>query len=91
MPYDAELLDRLTVWRRDEAARRSVPVYVVLTDATLEVLATDLPTDVAGLVAVPGIGARKLSDYGDALLALVRGETPLEPTRDAASESDEPA
>ena len=46
----------------------------MLTDATLEVVAADLPSDAAGLVAIPGIGARKLAAYGEVLLALVRGE-----------------
>ena len=53
-----------------------MPAFVVFTDATLEAVATDLPQDRAALVAVPGIGARKLEAYSEALLALVRGEDP---------------
>ena len=74
--YDEELLGRLRSWRTDEAGRRSVPAFVVLSDATLETVATLLPTDRAGLLRVSGIGAVKAAAYGDALLALVRGETP---------------
>ena len=74
--YDEELLDRLKAWRKEESTRRSVPAFVVFTDATLEAVATDLPQDRAALVAVPGIGARKLEAYSEALLALVRGEDP---------------
>jgi DNA helicase-2/ATP-dependent DNA helicase PcrA len=61
-----------------------VPAYVVLTDATLETVATELPVDSRALLGIPGIGARKLADYGEPLLALVRGEAP-------ASPDDEPA
>jgi len=74
--YDEELLDRLKAWRLDEAGRRSVPAYVVLTDATLESIATDLPTDAIALVRIPGIGARKLEAYAEPVLAIVRGESP---------------
>jgi DNA helicase-2/ATP-dependent DNA helicase PcrA len=74
--YDEVLLERLKSWRSDEAGRRSVPAYVVLTDATLETIATELPSDNASLVRIPGIGARKLEAYADAVLALVRGDTP---------------
>jgi DNA helicase-2/ATP-dependent DNA helicase PcrA len=81
--YDEALLGRLKAWRTDEAARRSVPAYVVLTDATLETVATELPSDSRALLGIPGIGARKLADYGEPLLALVRGETPT-------STADEP-
>jgi len=82
--YDEALLDRLKAWRLEEAGRRSVPAYVVLTDATLETIATDLPTDPAALVRIPGIGARKLEAYAVPVLAIVRGEEPSGPL-------DEPA
>lgn len=74
--YDEDLFDRLKAWRKEESERRSVPAYVVFTDATLEGIATDLPSDTRALVAIPGIGARKLEAYSDAVLALVRGEDP---------------
>lgn len=82
--YDEALLERLKDWRTREAKRRSVPAYVVLTDATLETVATELPTDSRALLAIPGIGARKLTDYGEQVLALVRGDA-------ADVSADEPA
>jgi DNA helicase-2/ATP-dependent DNA helicase PcrA len=82
--YDEALLERLRAWRLEEAGRRSVPAYVVLTDATLETIATDLPVDSAALVRIPGIGARKLEAYAEPVLAIVRGEAPVGP-------DDEPA
>ncbi len=50
-----------------------MPAYVVFTDATLTAIAEQRPTDTAGLVAIPGIGAAKLDRYGTDVLALVRG------------------
>jgi DNA helicase-2/ATP-dependent DNA helicase PcrA len=73
--YDEALLDRLRAWRAEEASRASVPAYVVFGDATLEQLATLLPTDRAALLRIAGIGARKADAYGDSVLALVRGDT----------------
>jgi DNA helicase II / ATP-dependent DNA helicase PcrA len=68
---DVELLDRLRAWRTDEAKEQQVPAYVVFTDATLTAIAEQRPADRAALVRIPGIGARKLDRYGDAVLALV--------------------
>lgn len=48
-----------------------VPAYVVFTDNTLIAIAEALPADNAALVAIPGIGARKLEQYGPDVLALV--------------------
>ncbi len=84
--YDESLFERLKAWRADEASRQSVPAYVVFTDATLEQVATLLPSDSRALLGVPGVGARKLTAYGDAILALVRGETPT-----GATDPDDPA
>ena len=72
--YDEAVLERLKEWRKHEASARSVPAYVVFTDATLEVVAERLPSELPGLVGVPGIGARKLEQYGPVLLALVADE-----------------
>jgi DNA helicase II / ATP-dependent DNA helicase PcrA len=69
---DVELLDALRSWRSNEAKQRSVPAYVVFTDATLVALAEQRPTDAKGLVIIPGIGASKLERYGDDVLTMVR-------------------
>jgi len=68
---DEDLLDRLKAWRTAEAKEQQVPAYVVFTDATLTAIAEQRPADPAGLVAIPGIGARKLDRYGPAVLALI--------------------
>ena len=72
-----ELLDALQQWRTETvatlAAERgsSIPAYVVATDATLEALAEQVPTDSAELAAIPGLGPAKLAAYGQALMTLL--------------------
>ncbi len=73
---DAELFGRLRAWRAGRAEAQKVPAYVVFTDSTLAELAVRQPADVAGLVAVPGIGQTKLDRYGEDVLAIMRGEEP---------------
>ncbi len=70
---DEELLAQLKDWRLRISKEMSVPAYVVFTDNTLIAIAETLPTDDAALVAIPGIGARKLEQYGPDVLALVKG------------------
>jgi DNA helicase II / ATP-dependent DNA helicase PcrA len=70
---DDELLIQLKDWRLRTAKEMSVPAYVVFTDNTLIAIAELLPTDEAALVAIPGIGARKLEQFGADVLDLVRG------------------
>ncbi|BBY57192.1 DNA helicase [Mycolicibacterium sarraceniae] len=70
---DDELLSQLKDWRLRTAKELKVPAYVVFTDNTLIAIAECLPADDAALVAIPGIGARKLEQFGPDVLDLVRG------------------
>jgi DNA helicase II / ATP-dependent DNA helicase PcrA len=76
---DPELFARLRNWRSARAEVAKVPAYVVLNDAILGAIAARRPGDVPGLVAIPGIGQRKLDLYGADVLAVVRGENPYPP------------
>ena len=69
---DDELLAQLKEWRLKTSRELSVPAYVVFTDNTLIAIAESLPTDEAALVSIPGIGARKLEQFGAEVLELVR-------------------
>jgi DNA helicase-2/ATP-dependent DNA helicase PcrA len=73
---DEDLYARLQVWRASTAAELKVPAYVVFTDATLVAVAERRPAEPAQLLAIAGIGARKLGQYGDAVFALVAGASP---------------
>ncbi len=70
---DEELLAELKDWRLRVSKEMKVPAYVVFTDNTLIAIAESQPTDDAALVSIPGIGARKLEQYGADVLALVKG------------------
>ncbi|GIJ26044.1 DNA helicase [Micromonospora qiuiae] len=70
---DDELHERLREWRSRVADAQKVPAYVVFTDATLVALAERRPNRAEELVAIAGIGPRKLGLYGEAVLALVGG------------------
>jgi DNA helicase II / ATP-dependent DNA helicase PcrA len=58
---------------------------VVFTDATLVALAERRPSSPPELLAIAGIGPRKLGQYGEAVFALVAGASPddlaLEPAQ----------
>ncbi|EUA33557.1 HRDC domain protein [Mycobacterium xenopi 3993] len=69
---DEVLLQRLKDWRLRTSKDMNVPAYIVFTDNTLLAIAEMRPTDEAALVAIPGIGARKLEQFGPDVLQLVR-------------------
>ncbi|CAO5182503.1 ATP-dependent DNA helicase UvrD2 [Frankia sp. AiPs1] len=76
---DAELYERLRTWRAAAAKDARLPVFVIITDATMRAIAECRPGSVAELVRIPGIGQAKLDRYGAAVLALVAGRTPPSP------------
>ena len=67
-PADDPVFERLRALRRDLAAEARVPPYVIFHDAVLRAIALARPGSLAKLAAVPGVGARKLDAYGDAIL-----------------------
>ncbi|MFG1989175.1 ATP-dependent DNA helicase UvrD2 [Actinoplanes sp. NPDC048988] len=74
---DEDLYERLKTWRATMAEELSVPAYVVFTDATLVAIAERRPGNPAELLAIAGIGPRKLGQYGPAVFALVGGADPV--------------
>jgi len=67
-----ELLLALKSWRTEMAREQKMPPYIIFSDNTLVAIAEMLPEDEAALIAIPGIGARKLEQYGPDVLELVR-------------------
>lgn len=72
---DEDLLLQLKAWRLDIAKEQKVPPYIVFSDNTLIAIAEAMPANDAALIAIPGIGARKLEQYGPDVLALVRSRS----------------
>ena len=73
---DEDLYQRLHTWRRRVAEARRTPAYTVFTDATLTAIAERRPASTETLIEIRGIGAHKLAQYGDAVLALIGGADP---------------
>jgi DNA helicase-2/ATP-dependent DNA helicase PcrA len=73
---DEDLYERLKSWRSRVAAELKVPAYVVFTDATVVAIAERRPSTPPELLAIAGIGPRKLGQYGPAVFALVGGASP---------------
>jgi ATP-dependent DNA helicase RecQ len=66
--YDRKLFARLKGLRREVAEELDVPPYLVFNDATLAEMAALLPTSEGELLAVNGVGERKLARFGQQFL-----------------------
>jgi ATP-dependent DNA helicase RecQ len=70
--HEESLFAELKALRRSIADAKHMPAYIVFSDATLIAMAERVPRTVDELMAIPGVGPRKLAAYGDAFLALLR-------------------
>ncbi len=68
---DSALFDRLRALRRDLAATRGVPPYVIFSDATLLELAARKPATLEEFATIKGVGEKKLVDLGRTFLAAI--------------------
>ncbi|MGI5205391.1 DNA helicase RecQ [Spirillospora sp. CA-108201] len=75
LPAEAmPIFERLRAWRAATAKEQGVPAYVIFHDATLREIATALPTSLAELGRVNGVGENKLAKYGDQVLETLASE-----------------
>lgn len=65
------LFGRLKEWRRSTASLLEVPPYFVLSNAHLAGIALAAPSTQEELAQCPGMGPKKLAQFGTALLTLV--------------------
>ena len=69
---DADLFERLRARRCALADERGVPPYIVFSDVTLRQMAARRPTTEDDLLALTGVGPKKLADFGKAFLGEIR-------------------
>jgi ATP-dependent DNA helicase RecQ len=71
VPYETELLQQLKETRRQLASVENVAAYLVLSDATLQELATYLPHTKEEFSRISGFGETKLEKYGKQFRSVV--------------------
>ncbi len=69
---DRDLFESLRDLRRDLAAERGVPAYMIFGDATLRELARLRPTNLDDFARVRGVGEKKLLDLGGGFIAHIK-------------------
>jgi DNA topoisomerase III len=72
--HTPQIVESLKAWRREEAQRRRVPAFRILTDRAVHALASSRPQTESDLLNVPGIGPAIVQKYGREILGIV-GET----------------
>ncbi len=72
-PLGDPLFEALRAKRRDLAGAAGVPPYVIFHDSVLRDMAGFRPGNRAALGELPGVGARKLEQWGDAFLEVIAG------------------
>lgn len=71
VPVDSELLDALKALRKGIASKKSVPAYVIFTDATLIDMCKKCPETPDEMLEVSGVGRTKLEKFGKEFLEVI--------------------
>lgn len=72
IPCDPGLFEQLRMLRKELADARNVPPYVVFSDVTLRHFSRDYPQNDVALLRMPGVGEKKLDDFGRAFIDVIR-------------------
>jgi ATP-dependent DNA helicase RecQ len=73
---DRALFDSLRGLRSGIAKRRNVPPYVIFNDASLRDMARRRPSTPSDFLATPGVGEKKLADFGATFMAHLEAYRP---------------
>ena len=68
VPVNSEMLDALKALRKSIASKKSVPAYVIFTDATLIDMCKKCPETPDEMLEVSGVGRTKLEKFGKQFL-----------------------
>ena len=71
LPCDEGLFQKLRAKRKAFADERNVPPYVIFSDVTLRHIARTYPRSSGEFLRVPGVGERKLEEFGNAFMEVV--------------------
>ena len=72
-PAQRERFEALRAWRTEVAKEKQIPPYMVFSDATLVGIVETAPQSVQQLGTVSGVGAKKLTEYGEDVLEALSG------------------
>ncbi|MEA3521827.1 MAG: DNA helicase RecQ [Campylobacterota bacterium] len=73
--FNSDLFEKLRILRGVIAKENSVPAYIVFGDKTLKEMARDVPQNNEEMLAINGVGAKKLEQYGEQFIALLTSKT----------------
>lgn len=71
VPVDSDLLDALKALRKGIASKKSVPAYVIFSDATLTDMCKKCPETPDEMLEVSGVGRTKLEKFGKEFLEVI--------------------
>jgi ATP-dependent DNA helicase RecQ len=68
---EQKIFEKLRWWRMETARAHSVAAFIIFGDATLREIAKVKPTSLDELRGVSGVGAKKLTSYGDEIVSMI--------------------
>jgi len=70
--YDNSIFEKLRTWRIGVAKKKMLPAYMIFSDATLQAISREKPSSLDSLSTVAGVGEKKLKQYGEEVLNVVK-------------------
>jgi ATP-dependent DNA helicase RecQ len=83
--YDADLFEELRALRKQLAKQKGMPPFVIFSDRTLHEMAREMPSTLAQMREITGVGKQKLSEYGFGFINLIGQYLHRHPSRRPAN------
>ncbi len=70
--YDDKLFEKLRILRKQIAAQRNVPPFIIFGDVSLREMSSCFPSNNEEFLNIKGVGQQKLKDFGDLFLETIK-------------------
>ena len=74
LDYNVVLFEKMRFLRKQLADKKNVPPFVIFGDQSLQEMAYYLPTKLTEFANITGVGTRKLDEYGNVFINLIKEE-----------------
>jgi len=69
---ETPLFEKLRAWRKEKAEEKGFPVYVICNNSQLKTLVKEAPKTMEALKNIDGFGKKKLGDYGEEVIGIIK-------------------
>ncbi len=68
------IIERLRLWRKNEANKLKLPAYCIFTNSTMKAIVNYNPSNIDELLLIKGVGKKTIVNYGEKIINILNNK-----------------